>query len=331
MLSNQEIDIVQKIYGSGAVFSFIGSSFIVLSYLLFKEFRTLTTFLIFFLGIADLGLSISNLMTWLYVYDLIPDHYKTICLIQAYGMQYFAISAFLWTSCIACHAYLTLKLKKRKSALKSYFKYYIAICFFIPTIPLIVGYFNDIYGPTEEELWCWIKKEYMPLRFGFYYGPLVFFWIFNVIIYILLSRSDTLSYEYLMKEGRKKLRLYLLVLILCKLPALTNRLANAFYSDPIYALIVFQAIFDSLFGFFDSLVYGIFKYKVKMLKNKIFGKDQSKRFEHTNTRVNETTPFIQASDPKPYSSIAERMYAKNNSYTNMGLSLVETKTIGLVS
>jgi len=336
MLTKEELDIVQKLYGSGAIFSFVGSGFIVVSYLLFKEFRTLTTLLIFFLGISDLGLATTNLLTWFYVYPgrISNDHLNMICLAQAYGMQYFAICSFLWTSCIACHAYLTLKIKLRKSVLTNYFKLYFAICFCLPTIPLIVGYFKNIYGATESHMWCWIKAEHVGLRFGFYYGPLVLFWLINFIVYILLSRTDSLAYSYLMKEGRKKLRLYLLVLILCKLPALANRLANAISDNPIYALVLLQALFDSLFGFFDSMVYGIFKARINILKRKLlscFGSDanNSKRFDYVNSRVYEHKPLIQNPElvPKPYSSISERLYSKKAQNSQLGVSLENKNSI----
>jgi len=136
-----------------------------------------------------------------------------------------------------------------------------------------------------------------------YYIPLVILWVFNVVVYILLSREkhSSLSYGYLIKEGKRRLRLYILVFVIAKFPALINRLFNLFWSDrKLFVLFLCQAIFDSLFGFFEALVYIAL---VKKILPNCCG---------TKKDVLED-PLIYRETTVPYSSIAERMYYSSKS------------------
>jgi len=319
MMTPEQREIVQLVYACGAILSFFGSVFIIFTFLLFKEFRTLTTFLIFLLGIADAGLALGDLMTWFFIYPQIvsTNGLNIICQVQAGAIQYFALSSFFWTSCIAFHAYGSLFRKKHEQTLRSYVKYYFFICFILPATPLVVGYTTNIFNDTGA--WCWIKNDKNIERFAFYYIPLILLWLFNLGIYILLSRKDSLSYQYLINQGRKRLRLYLLVLILCKLPALINRILDIFIHDSFFVPLLIQAIFDSLFGFFDSLVYGVTKARMDIVREKLCCCCRGKDSEST---LGVHDPLIQRDASHlntyaQYSSIAERMLArKHESYQN---------------
>jgi len=314
-MTPEQTEIVQIVYASGAIFSFFGSLFIIFTFLLFKGFRTLSTFLIFLLGIADAGLALADLLTWFFIYPEIvsSDVLKIICQVQAGAIQYFALSSFFWTSCIAFHAYGSLCRKKKDEALRHYVKYYFFICFVIPATPLIIGYITKIFDTTGA--WCWISSTKNVERFSFYYVPLILLWLFNLTIYVLLSRKDSLSYQYLLKEGRKRLRLYMLVLILCKLPALINRILNIFIHDSFFVPLLIQAIFDSLFGFLDSLVYGITKARMDTVKRRCccWRGDQESGLGVHDPLIQRDASYL--TSYAPYSSIAERMMSRKHEST----------------
>jgi len=215
---------------------------------------------------------------------------------------------FLLDICLAFHAFNILCRKKSEETLRSFFKYYFIICYVIPLITVIICVISYSFGQTEDEVWCWIIRERQELRFAVYYVPLVILWIFNVSIYIMLSRErySSLSYGYIIKEGKRKLRLYILVFVIMKFPALVNRLCNLFWSDQeLFFLFLLQAIFDSLFGFFESLVY------IVLVKKRLPNFCKPKE-----DQIGLSDPLLQRESGVPYSSIAERMYYSSKGKTN---------------
>jgi len=266
----------------------------------------MTTFLVFLLATSCLGISLFDSLSWFIYKDIVPgglvnlsnDGREALCRAQAGGIQFFALSTFFWISCLAFHAFNILCRKKSEETLKSFFKYYFLICYTIPLITVIICLSFGGFGQTEDEVWCWIINRYQSLRFSLYYVPLVILWIFNVSIYVLLSRErySSLSYGYIIKEGKRKLRLYILVFVIMKFPALLNRLCNLVWSDQFF-LFLLQAIFDSLFGFFESLVY------IVLVKKRLPNFCKPKE-----DQIGLSDPLISKETGVPYSSIAERMY-----------------------
>lgn len=149
-----------------------GSLFMIVTYLIFKKLHTTTTLLIFFLGLADFGLGLSNLLSWVIRRYAFSDN---LCVAQAAGMlletlpdsflikitgtQYFAICSFLWRACIAFHAHAALCRNKTKEELQRYIKFYVLVCTLLPLLLLIICLKYEVFGPSEEHhLWCWITK-----------------------------------------------------------------------------------------------------------------------------------------------------------------------------
>lgn len=103
--------------------------------------------------------------------------------------------------------------------------------------------------------------------------------------------------------------MYILVFILCKLPALINRLCNWVSDDTIFWMALFQATFDSLFGFFESLVYGITKRRLEIIKQQCLCCCCAKPVDAGGVGLHD--PLIQTEKhtawPTTYSSIHERV------------------------
>jgi len=307
------VNTVRVVYASGALLSVIGSCFIIFSFLLVKRLRTMTTFMVFMLGFSCLGSALFDCLSWFLYREIMPggplvelssEGQEILCRVQAAGIQFFAISSFLWISCLAFHAFNVLCRKKHEEALRAYFKYYFLVCYLIPAITIVACIISESFGETEDSVWCWVTQDHQDMRFAVYYIPLVVLWVFNVTIYVLLSKESqsSLSYGYIMKEGKKRLRLYILVFVVAKAPALINRLCNVFFSDrKMFALFLLQALFDSLFGFFEALVY-IALVKKRLPKINFCSKKEVELHD----------PLIQRESLVPYSSIAERMYYSNS-------------------
>jgi len=307
-LTDWESAIVRRVYACGAIFSVLGSFMIILSFIFVKKLRTMTTFLVFMLATSCLGVSLFDCLSWLIYKDIIPnveifsaDVSNILCIVQAGGIQFFALSSFLWISCLAFHAFNTLCRKKGEEALRNYFKFFFVICYIFPAIGVLVCILRNALGQTEDFVWCWITSDHQNMRFAVYYIPLVIMWVFNAFIYILLSREkySSLSYGFLIQEGKRRLRLYILVFVIAKTPALVNRLCNLFLSDrQLFVLFLLQAIFDSLFGFFESLVY------ITLVKKRLPNCCCHPKEEG----IGLADPLIHRETVVPYSSIAERMY-----------------------
>jgi len=312
IMDGWQITTVRIVYASGALLSVIGSLFIILSFIFVKRLRTMTTFMVFMLGFSCLGSALFNCLSWILYKEIMPGGplvelstkgEEILCIVQAAGIQFFAVSSFLWISCLANHAFNILCRKKNEEALRAYIKYYVLVCYLIPAVTLVACIISASFGETEDSVWCWITHDHQEMRFAVYYIPLVVLWVFNVTIYILLSRESqsSLSYGYILKEGKKRLRLYILVFVVAKAPALINRLCNVFFSDKkMFTLFLLQAVFDSLFGFFEALVY------IALVKKRL-PKLWCKKKE-----VELKDPLIQRETLVPYSSIAERMYYSNS-------------------
>jgi len=298
---------VRIAYASGALLSVFGSLFIILSFIIVKRLRTMTTFLVFMMGISCLGVSLFGSLSWFLYKEIAPgggldlssSAEAILCQIQAGGIQFFAISSFFWISCLAFHAFNILCRKKNDQTLRSYFKYYFLICYLVPAITVVGCILTNSFGETEDNVWCWITQDQQQMRFIVYYIPLISMWLFNLGIYALLSRESqsSLSYGYILKEGKKRLRLYILIFVIAKSPALINRLCNVMTDRKVFALFLLQAIFDSLFGFFETVVF------VALVRKRLPSFNCWKGRE-----VELQDPLFQRDSGVPYSSIAERMY-----------------------
>jgi len=313
-MDDGEVNIVQLVYASGALLTAIGNLFIIFSFLFVKRLRTQTTFLVFMLGVSCLGAALFDNLSWFLYAEMTGGLVKmevasqeVLCSIQAGGMQFFALSSFLWLSCLAFHAFNILCRKKNEQPLRSYFKYYFLICYFLPAATVLACVLTESFGETEDSVWCWITQEHQNMRFAVYYIPLVVLWVFNVGIYIMLSREaqSSLTYGYLLKEGKKRLRLYILVFVIAKAPALVNRLCNVFLKDrKMFVLFLLQAIFDSLFGFLEALVY------LALVKKRLPSISCCK-----NKETELQDPVVQREALVPYSTIAQRVYYSQSKKT----------------
>ena len=142
-------------------------------------------------------------------------------------------------------------------------------------MPILIIQINKYLGNLNLKsnliywmLRCWIKVQNNADKFGLYFAPFFVIWIFDLIIYVLVSRQiyrfikntemrwGKISFisSYL-KRGRAthRIRLYLLVFMLCIGVGVINRIQNAAMGRPLFWLSIIDGIISPLQGFLNRL------------------------------------------------------------------------------
>lgn len=244
-LSEEELYYLAIAVCTSAALSLVGSSVIVITFMLFKEVRReLGAQLIFFLNLSDLFMSLSWFPWW-----QLKGKEDMLCVIQATTLQYFEIASVLWGVCVA----ITLVLFFNRDDLSPRMTIFHMICWGIPVPVITVCLYMDLFGYAGAT-WCWISNPQYRLMA---YLPCLLFSFINFISFIyLIYKSAGESGIYV--SFRRKIYSYLLASFICVLPALANRIQNWIQPhNQIFILFFMQALFQPLQGFVNSLVYGL--------------------------------------------------------------------------
>jgi len=247
--SDDEQNIIRIILTISSGLSLFGNLFIIFSFIKFKSLRSnVTALLVFLLSVSDLAASITALLVWF-------NYSSGVCTLQAFSFQFWEVSAILWSSCIAFHAFQAIVRKKRGEILQKYIRFYFAVCFVVPGVLAVVPLGLNAYGYAG--VWCWITIDYRFLRFAIYYMVLFSLWILNVIAYVFILRDVKKVMSFIIASAHKRISLFILMFIICKFPGLVNRLINIIDpEEPVYWLYVVQALISPLQGFANSFIYG---------------------------------------------------------------------------
>ena len=150
--------------------SMVGSSLIILTYVLFADLRTMSRLLLVFLSFMDFGTALSNSIG-------IFLNFKTStvgCQIQAAFAIFCSLSSYLWTAAIAVYIYITIVRGQQVLALKLV-KIFHVLAWGIPLIIVAVAGGLDILGYDIQEVhsdrkslvtatvtggWCFIRGPY---------------------------------------------------------------------------------------------------------------------------------------------------------------------------
>lgn len=139
--------------------SLIGSSLIIISYLLFKNLKRFIFRLIAHLALADLIFSLSFFM----INENAQDKNQSFCEFQAFLLYASSLSSIFWTSIIAYSLYRIVLANSSKGVLK-YENIFICIGYLVPLILSIIPFFFEKYGPQslltdKVNSWCGIKRD----------------------------------------------------------------------------------------------------------------------------------------------------------------------------
>lgn len=114
------------------------------------------------------------------------------------------------------------------------------LCWGLPAVLAALGAAFQVYGSAGN--WCWIQRQYPAARFFLYFFPFVMSFGFNATVFVRTVHA--------MKDSGQdstvafRLRLYLVVFMVCKVFSLINRVQNFVDKDnPVFALFFLHSLF----------------------------------------------------------------------------------------
>ncbi|CAL5044023.1 unnamed protein product [Urochloa decumbens] len=215
--------------GTGAAaLSLVGSSFIVLCYLLFRELRKFSFKLVFYLAVSDMFCSLFTILGG-------PSN-AFYCFAHDYSAHFFCVASFLWTTSIAFTLHRTVV--KHKTDVEEFgpiFHLYVWGTSLSTTVLRSIGSDNGRPGS-----WCWIQQGSMAK---------------------MAAGISERSNQSDIRSGRKAFNrwgYYPLILIGSWAFATINRLYD--FTSPghkIFWLSFLDVGFAGLMGLFNSIAYGL--------------------------------------------------------------------------
>eukprot|EP01012_Entosiphon_sulcatum_P034118 TRINITY_DN43221_c0_g1_i1.p1 TRINITY_DN43221_c0_g1~~TRINITY_DN43221_c0_g1_i1.p1 ORF type:complete len:331 (+),score=16.76 TRINITY_DN43221_c0_g1_i1:23-994(+) len=318
----QDFDLVFVISGClGA----IGAVCIILTYALFKEFRSDSWTLLLFLSICDLA---QALFFCVYIGPWLKN--TAICRFHHLWGVASASSSFLWTCCIAYHVWRTI-LNPREPASRLRFALFHLISWGYPAGCLLVYIWHrdETQWPFEDGQYGWfvcIKPERV-FTFTEYLFPLIVAWLFTGILYTLVSQKlhasqiVVLTNPVDLEELQTKFRLIPLIFIvirvcgLCDVGLILQRVSYPDANlDPPKWLMLARAATDPSQGFFNAIVFLAMTARVRARIAecfKSFRYGSVAAFEEGHSRPKETAHLI-AGHGKNSSYRSERSVLRND-------------------
>ncbi|KAK6129555.1 hypothetical protein DH2020_036713 [Rehmannia glutinosa] len=179
-LTAAERGILSSINTGASSLSLVGSGFIVLCYLLFKELRKFSFNLVFFLALSDMFCSF---------FSIIGDPSKGyFCYAQGYTTHFFCVASFLWTTTIAFTLHRTVvRHKTDVEDLEPMFHLYVWGTSVVMTVIRSIG--NDHGHISRLGVVVYeILIHAMVVHFITFYAPLWGAILFNGITYFQVIR-----------------------------------------------------------------------------------------------------------------------------------------------
>jgi hypothetical protein len=235
--------------------SLIGSLFIVVIYLCYKDLHNITFRLIFYMSLSD----ILNGVTF-----FLPSE-GTTCYVQAVGNTIFPLSSVLWTSVIAfCLHRIVIK---EDYELMRFEKYYLLYAYGLPLLAVVPPAAAGAFGYAQG--WCWIRasgEDYVlgsVLRMICFYIPLWSVIIYNISVYVTIIRQLNYEIEF-MTEDRgmqgslvRRLVFYPIILVVCYSVVTAKRIYDIVDPDEDNLVLTIIAwVFQCANGLLNAVAYG---------------------------------------------------------------------------
>jgi hypothetical protein len=235
-----------------ATLSFLGSSFIIFSYYYFVELRSFPLKLITMLSVSDW---FSSLQFYVGIDNFANKCFEKYfaCSMSATMGQFFEMASFCWTTVIAFNIYQVL-VARQGERVERYEKVYHAFAWGFPMLLLVVVAATDSLGDAGN--WCWIKLDHTGARWFGYYIPLLVMMMLNGYFYVKIGRGLK-SFATGQKVAIvQRLRVYLAVFLVTRMPSVLNRGYELFAVDHSFFLLLLQSLSAPLQGFCNAVVYG---------------------------------------------------------------------------
>jgi hypothetical protein len=242
-----------------SIFALIGTTAVILTYVLFPRLRSLRYVqIVFYIGVNDLIASIGTAMG--------SKTNSAECWYQGIATNYNYLVAIFWTNVIAYQMY-SIVVKNEESA-KSLAPYHL-ICWIFPLIVTLLPLTTNTYGEADDQSgWCFIANRPDSPRYGELMWIILSFyiWVWASIAFILCIFVRTGVHLYHLTPVPPavynvywKLGLYPLALIICWIPcSVDDMLAEMYdsYSFPGSSTLNLMAnMLPPLQGFLLSVIF----------------------------------------------------------------------------
>jgi len=210
----------------------------------------------------------------------VAREWNGVCQTQAALMQFGDLATILSFFTLSLNLLLIFRFHKPTSWLPRYDHYYIPLTFVVPLLLCVVPVIafavapkslkSPIYG--DAELWCWITARFDPWRYGLFYAPLLFVYLFNLSVFLWFRLT---SWSTARQEARfrgialttaakrqenfltRNAALYVLAFIITWTPSILARVYTTFSPHGNVAghfFIFLMACFSPLRGFWNAMV-----------------------------------------------------------------------------
>ena len=144
--------------------SILGCSLIILTYLMWRDIRTVARTIVVFLAVADLLTAMGYLFGAIVFIHFQPDTnitsmYQRLCEAQSFITTVFPISSFLWTAHLAIYLFMTIVLQKNQLAKKLGIFFHLT-AWGIPLLACIPALIADQLGNGSSRTsitWCFVR------------------------------------------------------------------------------------------------------------------------------------------------------------------------------
>ncbi|KAF4627981.1 hypothetical protein G7Y89_g10172 [Cudoniella acicularis] len=183
-LTESQIETLIVIERVTACISVSGTLILISTFILIKEFRTLSNTLIFYASFANIFANVAALIGG----SALSQVNGGLCQFQAFLLEMFMQSDPMWSCAMAINVYLVFFRRFDASRLKRLYWYYGCICYGLPFIPAVFCLFyktsskGKMYG--NATLWCWIDNDWAAIRIYSYYAPIWIAILLALIIYL---------------------------------------------------------------------------------------------------------------------------------------------------
>ncbi|KAB2627777.1 G-protein coupled receptor 1-like [Pyrus ussuriensis x Pyrus communis] len=254
--------VLTAVNAGAASLSFVGSGFIVLCYVLFKELRKFSFKLVFYLALSDMLCSF---------FSMVGDPSRGFfCYSHGYSTHFFCVASFLWTTTIAFTLHRTVvRHKTDVEDMEAMFHLYVWGTSLVVTVVRSIGNNHSHLGT-----WCWSQSGrsgkalhlitfYMPLWGAILYNGFTYFQVISMLKNarrMAAGMSDR-TYQSDARADMKALNrwgYYPLILIGSWAFGTINRIHDFIEpSHKIFWLSVLDVGTAALMGLFNSIAYGL--------------------------------------------------------------------------
>ena len=139
------------------ILSMLGSLVIIISYIAWKDIRTVSRSILIWLSVCDFLIALGNMCGTFFV----PESIDYKCIAQSFIVSSALISSFLWSIALAACLYVTI-VKSKFALFQSFIPLLHLLIWSIGLVINIVAVSEKKLGNSSDQItagWCWIKHN----------------------------------------------------------------------------------------------------------------------------------------------------------------------------